>query len=516
MEILHSGNTTTVLFDEWANRSFVTQGFANKLRANVHSSEVLNLKAFSNPRTGYKTIPRTTLNLHKRDGTTTPIDLLYVNEISDDLTNNVTADILQLPYLRELELAHPISSEPTITIDILIVVDKYWDFVGDHIICGPGPTAVSSPFGYLLSGPTPTGEARSSQVQTFHITALPSTQDQLEANVTSYWDLEAIGIRDAITASNELTNNQEQYKQYIENCLSQQDGRFIAKLPWKANHNPLPTNYKSTKKRTRNMIHKLPCDIVSIYDKVISDQLNHGFIEEVTNDNISVGHYLPHRSVKRNSATTPIHVVYDCSAATGNEQPSLNDCLIIGPPLLNNLTSILLRVRSNPIALTADIEKAFLQIRTRSPFILNAAIKTLTDDNIEISAACNLQQNIYLDDVITGCNSSDDAAQFYKESTDLLATRHFNLRSWSTNDPTLRDAITSSHRASSTTHVNILGLNWNSKTDQLNVKSLEPPNFGPLTSKRDVVGYAASLYDSLGTSTRKRQIIDPTIMEIKP
>ncbi|XP_077867313.1 uncharacterized protein LOC144356396 [Saccoglossus kowalevskii] len=60
----YNGNTlpATVLFDEGADRSFVTQGFANKLRANVHSSEVLNLKAFSTPRTGYKTIPRTTLN----------------------------------------------------------------------------------------------------------------------------------------------------------------------------------------------------------------------------------------------------------------------------------------------------------------------------------------------------------------------------------------------------------------------------------------------------------------------
>ena len=53
--------------------------------------------------------------------------------------------------------------------------------------------------------------------------------------------------------------------------------------------------------------------------------------------------------------------MYDCSFKKG-EQPSLNDCLQPGPPLLNDLTGILLRFRLHNYAITTDIEKAFLHV----------------------------------------------------------------------------------------------------------------------------------------------------------
>ncbi|XP_006817250.1 uncharacterized protein LOC102806905 [Saccoglossus kowalevskii] len=110
------------------------------------------------------------------------------------------------------------------------------------------------------------------------------------------------------------------------------------------------------------MINKLPSELVKVYDTIIQDQLKQGFIEEVTDDDREIGHYLPHRSVSKDSESTPIRIVYDCSATSKRDQPSLNQCLVTGPPLHNSLTSILIRFRSNPIAMTADIEKAFLQI----------------------------------------------------------------------------------------------------------------------------------------------------------
>ncbi|XP_052256342.1 uncharacterized protein LOC127861697 [Dreissena polymorpha] len=63
-----------------------------------------------------------------------------------------------LPYLRGLKLAHPITSEADLEINILIGADHYWDIVGDEIIRGDGPTAVGSRLGFLFCRQT-TGSA---------------------------------------------------------------------------------------------------------------------------------------------------------------------------------------------------------------------------------------------------------------------------------------------------------------------------------------------------------------------
>ena len=73
-------------------------------------------------------------------------------------------------------------------------------------------------------------------------------------------------------------------------------------------------------------------------------------------------HYLPHHAVVRQDKTTSkIRVVYDASAKT--DGPSLNECLHVGPALHRKIFDILVRFRTYPIALVADIEKAFLMIK---------------------------------------------------------------------------------------------------------------------------------------------------------
>ena len=72
-------------------------------------------------------------------------------------------------------------------------------------------------------------------------------------------------------------------------------------------------------------------------------------------------HYLPHHAVIRHDRdTTKVRVVYDASARSSG--PSLNDCLYTGPKFNQTIPDILLRFRTHRVALTADIEKAFLMI----------------------------------------------------------------------------------------------------------------------------------------------------------
>ncbi|KYN27424.1 hypothetical protein ALC57_03188, partial [Trachymyrmex cornetzi] len=72
--------------------------------------------------------------------------------------------------------------------------------------------------------------------------------------------------------------------------------------------------------------------------------------------------YIPHHSVLREtSSTTKLRVVFNASCKTTNGT-SLNDHLLVGPKLQQDLPAILLRWRQWRFVYAADIAKMFLQI----------------------------------------------------------------------------------------------------------------------------------------------------------
>ena len=109
-------------------------------------------------------------------------------------------------------------------------------------------------------------------------------------------------------------------------------------------------------------------DLLKLYSKIICEQEQRGFIECVSDAAITGKvHYLPHRAVEKDLSPTPIRIVYDCSCRANKFSASLNDCLMVGPPFLNDLCEVLLWFRNHPIALATDIEKAFLHVVLHEP-----------------------------------------------------------------------------------------------------------------------------------------------------
>ena len=101
------------------------------------------------------------------------------------------------------------------------------------------------------------------------------------------------------------------------------------------------------------------------YDAVIQEQLKRGIIEKVDHRTTKgkLKQYIPHHAVIRPQKTmTKIRIVYDGSAKTKRENKSLNECLLRGPVILEDICGLLLRFRTHKIGLASDIEKAFLQV----------------------------------------------------------------------------------------------------------------------------------------------------------
>ena len=171
---------------------------------------------------------------------------------------------------------------------------------------------------------------------------------------TTFWELESLGIKPRTL-----------YEEFQEQ-ISFTNERYEVHLPWKTPHPLLPDNYQLSRKRLENLLERLrhEPEVLREYDSVIKEQLHRGIVEIV--ENLSEGevgkvHYIPHHAViRRDKLTTKLRVVYDASAKS--DGVALNDCLYAGPPLAENIFDVLLRFRVNQVALTGDIEKAFLMV----------------------------------------------------------------------------------------------------------------------------------------------------------
>ena len=239
----------------------------------------------------------------------------------------------------------------------MIGADFYWQFIQDRIIRGEGPTAVESRLGYLLSGSLPFPSLvyiECSQVLTFSCI----TEDM---DCDNFWRVESMA-----TVPMKQNTDTEFLQEYLNsNVTVKPDGTYSLRFPRRTNHPPLPSNYIVCANRTRSMANRLgkTPHLLQLYNSIIEEQESRGFIERVSNHTSTTSvHYIPHHPVRKDSLTTPLRIVYDCSCKQSSNLPSLNDCLNPGPPFLNDLCAILVRFRQHNMAFSSDIEKAYLHV----------------------------------------------------------------------------------------------------------------------------------------------------------
>ena len=248
-------------------------------------------------------------------------------------------------------------------IDLLTGSDCYWDLVTGKVKAGkPGePVAVETVFGWILNGAVANKSVDCStnlNISESHVlflnSGVPHNLNNLENKLSNFWDLETLGIS---------PDEKGICGYFSDSIYKNSEKRYEAKLPFKETHPILSDNFNFCKKRLMNLYSKLKNDpeLLERCNDIFIEQRELGMIEEVS-ESSEPGkcHYLPHNPVIREDKdTTKVRIIFDASAK-GNG-PSLKECLCKGPPLTPLIFDILLRLRTFVIALTADIEKAFLQ-----------------------------------------------------------------------------------------------------------------------------------------------------------
>ena len=214
---------------------------------------------------------------------------------------------------------------------------------------------------------------------------------------------------------------------------------------------------------------------------------------------------------------------------------SLNDFLWKGPNLTNSLVEILLGFRLHRIGLTADIEKALLQVKIkeedrrylrfyylRNPededqgngqlavyhfnvnifgsratsFILAAVSKHhLKKYNLE-HTALDIGRNILVDNLVTGTDTEEESKTSFKRTRKIFQEASMNIREWTSNHPNIMNHVEQQGIAGKR-DTNVLGLQWTTKEDQLSLEPFKQHSEASWT-KRELSSQFAALLDPFG------------------
>ena len=485
-----------ILFDEGAQKSFITEQLAKSLHIVPSRSQIIHVSAF-----GGGTTPKSHLasvSVRTNDGEV-PMSVLVIPKIAAPLQNLIPSPGDCYPYLRGLPLAHPVQAIDKFDISLLVGADFYWQIVQDRVVRGNGPT----------------GEV---------------------TDTNRFWNVEFTGT---IAKSSASLANDQRIADYINSSVCHQtDGSYIVRFPWKHNHPYLPSNRGICEKQTRSLARKLARtpELLQIYGNIIAEQLTRGFIEKVTESDVPQHcHFIPHHAVKKESATTPIRIVYDCSCRQSPHHPCLNDCLEVGPPFLIDLCTLLLRFRTHnicnrhregfPHVQLEEADRKFTHLVwlsevdnpessfeiyrfhvvlfdcVSSPFMLHAALRCHLNHEHSITSR-DILANLYVDNVVSGCSNVPDALEYYHNARQLISNAHFNLRSWASNSPEVRTRAQQDGVADTAVTVNVLGLMWDTSQDTLRLAdraflSLDVAQ----PTKKGVLQDLSRVFDPLGMLT---------------
>ncbi|XP_055622812.1 uncharacterized protein LOC129766315 [Toxorhynchites rutilus septentrionalis] len=214
---------------------------------------------------------------------------------------------------------------------------------------------VETVFGWIVAGRMESNDL--GEKVACHVAQIPSIDDQLER----FWNLEEV------SGTNYSVDEQQCEDFYRRTVSRNNSGRYIVRMPRHPQFEQMFGSSKETTlqrfRRLERMLERKP-ELKPQYHDFIREYIALGHMTEVPDGDVDRPDacYLPHHLVvKESSSTTKVRVVFDGSAKTSSGH-SLNEALLVGPVVQDELITNVLRFRQFPIALVADIEKMYRQV----------------------------------------------------------------------------------------------------------------------------------------------------------
>ncbi|XP_073956197.1 uncharacterized protein [Choristoneura fumiferana] len=526
-----------LLLDSGSQRSYITSKLFKKLHITPDREDSLMIYTFGSNTPKEVISPSAEVTIITKRRVERKIRVNIVPYITDNIP------IAQIPPT-ELDVIADDDSNGEI-IDLLIGNDLYFSFLRNDIIkMDEKMYLVDSDLGWLISGSSlQCNEGNNTlSVVTYchcHDTNCPYfTEPDLplrSIDLKFLWALESIGITDS-----PKTTYEEQAVQHFNETVEYNGERYEVKWPWIQYPPELPTNYGLAYGRLKSLLRRSDKDILNDYHQILKEQLAAKVIEIVEPEHYHLTthpvHYLPHHMIKQKGKRG--RIVYDASAKIKDEK-SLNECLYRGPSMIEDLTGLILKFRLGKVGITADVEKAFLQVGLQkqdrdvtrflwvknaeqepndenvvqyrfcrvpfgvisSPFLLAATIRHHMSKTKE-SLLTKIADRCYVDNLITSTKTVNTALELYDETTKIFNELGMNIRDWMSNEKDFMGKIPEQQKAKQVGTIKILGLLWNVDRDTLQLKvdgnTWEEEVKDRGITKKGVLRVLARLYDPCG------------------
>ena len=430
----------------------------------------------------------------------------------------------------DLKLADPnfhISSP----VDILLGVDLTLPLLkGQTLSLGKDkPFAIRSELGWVIGG-----SANSISQNSLYVNKIELVSDDL---VHKFWELDSVPCAKPLTS---LEKSCEEH--FVMTHSRDESGRYTVRLPFHTPPAQLGNSKQNALRRLINNERHLNSNVHKYeqYRKFIKEYIDLNHMEPVPKSayNKPNSYYLPHHAVVReSSSTTKLRVVFDASCKTSSGL-SLNDLLLVGPRVQPELFPILIQFRLFQVAICADVEKMFRQIRIHeedadwqrilwrdspdetvkeyrlntvtygtacAPYLSTRILRQLAEDEKEKfpSASRATLRHFYVDDLLSGASTKEEAMQLVTELQEMMKKGGFSLRKWISTIPDVLKNIPEELRAVDTQHtfdkdqsVKILGIAWLPGTDTFTFNITVSQH--EVLTKRRVLSDVARIFDPLG------------------
>ncbi|KAK5866387.1 hypothetical protein PBY51_020583 [Eleginops maclovinus] len=349
-----------------------------------------------------------------------------------------------------------------------------------------GPYAVRTILGWTVNGPLRGG---SGTMETNRLTEVFANRISV-AKLEELWQLQFKQDFPDAGQDEDIEMSKDDHKFVNTVCQSAKlsDGHYSVCLPVRNKSLCMPNNRSVAAQRALNLRKRFSKDakFYAEYVAFMDDILKKGHAVKLdsTEQEPTEGRtwYLPHHGV-RHPVKQKLRVVFDCGASFGGT--SLNQQLLQGPDLTSSLVGVLMRFRQETVAVMADVEAMFYQVRvsnedtdllrflwwpdgnyeqelvehkmlvhifgaTSSPSVATFALqKCATDFEEEFcqEAARTVKKKFYVDDCLKSTTDEDTAIALCADLRNMLAKGGFRLTKWSSNSRKLLNSIPEEEKA---------------------------------------------------------------------
>ncbi|XP_055701637.1 uncharacterized protein LOC129800919 [Phlebotomus papatasi] len=456
-------------------------------------------------------------------------NFMVINKIVDEMPVDFVELDWQIP--EHITLADPEFMYPG-RIDLLLGADFDARARRSGHLQDNSPALLETAFGWVVQGAW--NQTEGSQVSTF----LNISSVTLDKSLTRFWEIEENCQQESTSMSSEEL---ECEKYFSDTTKRDSEGRYIVRLPTRSNVSELGDSKFVAQQRFKQLERKLQAnsELRTHYISFMNQYQELGHMRVLPDDYTSSRseYYLPHHAVVRmSSSSTPVRVVFDASSKTSSSL-SLNSVLKVGPRIQEDLFNILIRYRQYNHVLKADIQKMFRQVKMHeddqnlqrilwrdspekplqtfllttvtygtasAPYLSTRCMQQLVmDDGDKFPQAKEIAlKDFYVDDLLTGTQTIEEAINLQEQLTALFKGGGFPLKKWTSNRQEVLEHIPLEDRETQSVMdfnseggIKTLGLQWHPSTDIFTFSTAFKD--GAIT-KRAVLSNMSRIFDPLG------------------